>query len=302
MSRRSAIAAGAAGMALGVVGKGLAQPSGPLTAGQVIDRIKAHVGVPWREKTVDRIIAGDPNTPVRGIATTMMGTLDAFKAAAAAGHNMVITHEPTFWSHQDDVSQLQQDPLYLKKLDFLHRNNMVSFHFHDHWHALKPFDGIAVGMMRQLQWTPYVDAENPRKFTLPRTTLLDLSRDMAAKLHDRTLRIVGDPRLPVSTVLASWGYVSQFPGIPQVEGPEDVFVCGETREWEVVEYAQDLIASGRKKALIMLGHVLSEQWGMKYCAEWLKGFVTEVPVEFLPIIEPFWNPAQPVFEINTRLA
>jgi hypothetical protein len=29
---------------------------------------------------------------------------------------------------------------------------------------------------------------------------------------------------------------------------------------------------------------------MKYCADWLKGFVTEVPIDFVPAAEPFWRP------------
>ena len=49
-------------------------PAASLTAGQVIDRIKASVGVPWRAQTVDNIIAGTADSPVRGIATTMMAT------------------------------------------------------------------------------------------------------------------------------------------------------------------------------------------------------------------------------------
>ena len=52
-----------------------AQTSGAvLTAGEVIDRIKKNVGIPWRERTEDNIIAGSPDTPVSGIATTMMAT------------------------------------------------------------------------------------------------------------------------------------------------------------------------------------------------------------------------------------
>ncbi|HYE73040.1 MAG TPA: hypothetical protein VEF04_06910, partial [Blastocatellia bacterium] len=70
-----------------------AQASEPLTAGQVIERIKANVGVPWRQQTVDNIIAGNADIPVKGIATTMMATLDVVQRAAAAGKNMVITHE-----------------------------------------------------------------------------------------------------------------------------------------------------------------------------------------------------------------
>jgi hypothetical protein len=62
---------------------------------------------------------------------------------------------------------------------------------------------------------------------------------------------------------------------------------GPIREWELVEYVQDMIASGRKKAMIVMGHVISEQSDMKYCAEWLKTFIPEVPVDFIAAAEPF---------------
>ena len=48
--------------------------------------------------------------------------------------------------------------------------------------------------------------------------------------------------------------------------------------------------AGKRKAIIVLGHVPSEQAGMEECARWLKGFVKEVPVEFIPTAEPFWTP------------
>jgi putative NIF3 family GTP cyclohydrolase 1 type 2 len=125
--------------------------------------------------------------------------------------------------------------------------------------------------------------------------LVRFARDIESRLKIRTMRVVGDPQLPVARAIASWGYVSQFPGIPLLARPDiDVLIVGETREWEVVEYAQDMISSGRKKALILLGHVVSEQAGMKYCAEWLSTFVSEVPIEFIPAAEPFWAPGSPV--------
>ena len=65
-------------------------------------------------------------------------------------------------------------------------------------------------------------------------------------------------------MIASWGYISQFPGITlAARADTDLFVCGETREREVVDILQDMIASGRRKALIVLGHAVSEQSGMK---------------------------------------
>jgi hypothetical protein len=46
--------------------------------------------------------------------------------------------------------------------------------------------------------------------------------------------------------------------------------------------------------LIRLGHVVSEQGGMIYCADWLRSFISEVPIEFVPTKEPFWTPDHPV--------
>lgn len=63
----------------------------PLTAGQVVDRIKQHLGVPWREGPTDLFKTGDASTPVTGIATTVMSTFDVIRKASAAKKNMVIT-------------------------------------------------------------------------------------------------------------------------------------------------------------------------------------------------------------------
>ena len=292
VTRRSLVLAGTG---LGVAAAATAQQSRTaLTAGEVIDRIKANVGIPWRAQTVDRIIAGSADTPVKGIATTMMATLDVMRSASAAGLNMVVTHEPTFYSHPDTIDQIKDDEIYRFKLDFIERNNMVSFHFHDHWHGHRP-EGIATGMARELGWEKNADAQNPRLFSFSPTPLARLAQEIESKLKIRTMRVVGDPDLTVKRAIASWGNVSQFPGIPLLARSDiDVLIIGETHEWELVEYAQDTISSGRKKALIVLGHVVSEQSGMKYCAEWLKTFINEVPVKFIAAAEPFWQPDNPV--------
>jgi putative NIF3 family GTP cyclohydrolase 1 type 2 len=292
LSRRNIILVGA-----GVTALQTAAPQErreKLSAGEVVARIQKMVGIPWRQQTVDKIVAGSPDTPVTGIATTMMATLNVLKRAADAGANMVITHETPFYLHQDQTADIANDPTYQFKLNFIREHGMAVFHFHDHWHARHP-DGIAVGMMQQLGWTKNADPENPRRFTFPGLSLLDLAKQMQSRLEIRTMRVVGDPKLSVHHALASWGYVSRMPGIPQFRDPGvDVFIGGETREWELVEYVQDSITKGDRKALILLGHVVSEQAGMKYCAEWLRSFISEVPVQFIPASEPFWNPRDPV--------
>ena len=142
IGRRSFLLAGAAVAARAAV---------PLTAGLVVERIKQNVGIPWRSETVDTIVAGSPDIVVKGIATTMMATLDVIQRSAAAGKNLVITHEPTYYLHQDKIGSLADDAVYRFKADFIREHEMAVFHFHDHWHARHP-DGIATGMARELGW------------------------------------------------------------------------------------------------------------------------------------------------------
>jgi putative NIF3 family GTP cyclohydrolase 1 type 2 len=267
------------------------QKPAALTAGQVVERIKAKVGVPWMADTVDKIVAGSPGTPVKGIATTMMATIDVLQRAAASGKNMIVTHEPTFYSHRDTTDALTQDATYRFKRELIAKNQIAIFRFHDHWHRMSP-DGIAVGMARELGWDAKADPKSPHQFRFPGTPLQQLVKEIEAQLKVKTMRVVGDPKMPVTRVLASWGYTTLMPGlINQVARPEiDAIVIGETHEWELVEYVRDQIASGLKKALIVINHVVSEQAGMKYCAEWLKPIVSEVPIEFVPAAEPFWHP------------
>ena len=40
----------------------------------------------------------------------------------------------------------------------------------------------------------------------------------------------------------------------------------------------------------IFGHDMSEEGGMEECARWLKTFITEVPIEYMPSGEAFWTP------------
>src|SRR5260370_40140745 len=107
-NRRSfLLAAAAAGAASG-------QTTG-LTAGEIIERIKKNGGTPWRAETVDTIKAGSLETRVKGIATTMMATVDVVRKASAAGLNFVITHGPTVYNQEDKTSDLAADPTWQAK-------------------------------------------------------------------------------------------------------------------------------------------------------------------------------------------
>jgi putative NIF3 family GTP cyclohydrolase 1 type 2 len=290
MTRRSLLIGGAA-LAAASSAQGLSGMGGGVTAAEVVARIKEKVGIPWMTETVDRVVAGNAEVQVTRIATTMMATLDVIQRAVAAGNNMVITHEPTFYSHQDTTEALRTDPTFQFKSRFIEQHGVVVFRFHDHWHRMKP-DGIHFGMTRELGWEKNVSTDTAWRFAFPETPLGEFVNAMATRLKAHSMRVVGDVRLPIRRVATSWGYASLMPDLIKVAANPDVdlIIVGETREWEMVEYVQDQIASGAKKALIVLNHVVSEQAGMKYCVDWLKAFVPEVPITFVAAREPFWVP------------
>jgi putative NIF3 family GTP cyclohydrolase 1 type 2 len=263
----------------------------PPTAREVIAAIQQHVGVPWQKETVDTFKAGNPDTPVTGIAVTMMATLDVLQRASAQGLNLVITHEPTFYNHLDTPEEMNQsDPVWAEKRAFIEKHGLVIWRFHDHWHMRKP-DGIEAGMVHALGWEKFQNTDNPYLFTLPETTLQALAADVAKRLASPVLRVVGNPQMKVTKIALSpgaAGFVTETHAL-ELDNVQ-VLLVGETREWETVEYAADAVSEGKNKALIVIGHIPSEQAGMEECTGWLKTFVKDVPVQFVAAKQPFWLP------------
>jgi putative NIF3 family GTP cyclohydrolase 1 type 2 len=259
-----------------------------MTATQIVARIQeklAAQGIAWRAEGRDVFKAGDPETEVRGIATTGMSTFDLLRRASARSRNLVITHEPTFYNDRDLTAGLQADPVYLAKQRFIADNHMVIWRFHDHAHSMRP-DPLVGGSARALGWTQYASAADPRLYVIPGTTLRVLAADIARRLNDHAIRIVGDPEMKVTRIALGPGY-----GIPPLTAEVDVSIGGETAEsGGNTEYALDAAAAGQPKGMIILGHLMSEDHGMREVAEWLRTFLSEIPVEFIAAGEPFAAP------------
>jgi putative NIF3 family GTP cyclohydrolase 1 type 2 len=265
-----------------------ALPAG-ITAQQVIDRMQQQSGLQWRMPTVDTFKAGDPSTQVKGIAVTMMATYDVLKRAAESGANLIITHEPTFYGHQDVTAALEgeKDAVLAAKQALIAKHGLVVFRFHDYLHRMQP-DLVLTGVVSILGWQTFQASPNAFKFTIPETTLEDLAAQIKTKFGIRALRFVGDPKRKITKVGFSPG-ASGFAAHRRVLQDNDVeaLIFGEGTEWETMEYGVDAIAQGKPKALILMGHIPSEEAGMRECAKWLKTFVSEVPVEFIATPEPF---------------
>ena len=182
------------------------------------------------------------------------------------------------------------DAVWADKEKFIREHKLVVFRFHDHWHMRRP-DGIMEGMKNALGWQKYQNAETPSLYTMPETTVESLAADIRRKLKIKVLRVVGSRDMKITKVAM----------VPGASGPAahrrmlqrddvEVLVIGEVPEWETIEYVSDAAAQGKRKALILMGHIPSEQAGMENCATWLKTFMKDTKVAFVPAVEPFWMP------------
>ena len=304
LSRREFAALAAAAAAAPFASARRLSGATPITAGEVIERIKKNIGVQWKPDSVDAVKAGDPSTIVKGVATTSMATLRVLQQAVKAGANVVITAQPTFYSRADartppagrggpgDVPPTPPPPdaVFNGKNEFIARNNLVVFRLSDHWRLRQP-DPFAQGIATTLGWMKYRSASDPQRLEIPTLTLEALAASVKKGLRLRGgIRVVGDPQtrarrigvLPGTTPIQA--ALKMLPNV-------DVIVAGEVREWESVEYARDTVFSGQKKGLILIGRVVSDEPGMEVCANWLKTFVSEVPIRHISAGDPYWRPA-----------
>lgn len=281
--------------------------NGTLTVALVMDRIRQNIGVAWKEPTIDGVKAGDGNASVSGIAVTAMATMDVLARAVREKTNLIVSLEPVYFSHNDGPPTpnpqaaggrgggrgaggiAADDPVFLAKKDFIAKNGLAVIRLSDHWRARTP-DPFALGLAHTMNWTRY-RAGSDTRYDIPGATIGTLADDLANKLNVRAgIRVVGDPQAKVSRI-------GVLPGVSALAAsvkllPEcDVIVAGETREWESVEYAQDAVAAGQKKGMIMLGRVVSEEPGMNLCADWVKTLLPDVPVRWFSSGDPYWRPA-----------
>ena len=283
-----------------------------ITAQELMDRIQKNLGVPWQSQRADGIgdgvYLGDPDTLVKGIVTTFTPTLDVLRRSVSSGKNTIICRElpfysrgerqPLFWRNGPAPPKevIENDAVCRVKREFIDQNKLVIIHFFDNWEARK-IDGQLRGLAMALGWDKFhlrtKGNSEPYKpgdayFVLPRASLNDLSRSIRDTLKIRGMRVIGNPQSTVSKVAVTHGLllVADLEQILKEPGV-DAVVGGEPVEWEAGPYFQDLVIAGQSKGLILIGDEVSEEPGSGEVAAWLKTFINETPIEWIPAGEPF---------------
>jgi putative NIF3 family GTP cyclohydrolase 1 type 2 len=299
ISRRSfALLAGTVGaLPLGAVAEE------PLTAATVVQRIQPELGGDWPTTGLDGFKAGDPSTLVTGIATTAMATLDVLKQAVKVKANLVLTYEPTFYGRADGqppaappagrgprFAPLTEDSIFKAKREFIESNGLVVLRLRDHWQARKENE-MLTAFAAALGWARNRVKSDDALYEIPPNTAEETVALIRRRLNLRAgLRAVGDRKAVIRRVLLYPGSITPAP-MWERYAEVDMIVAGEVREWENTHYAADMFTAGEKRALVTVGRVVSEEPGMRACAEWLKPIVKNVPTTWIGAGDPYWRPA-----------
>ena len=262
-----------------------------MTIQSIIDGILAYHPDIGNRRTCDVIVGADPNRECTGILISIAPTVPIIRKAIEIGANFIFVHEPTFFSGYDDECEwLEGNDVYEEKKALLLDNGITVYRDHDHIHSHRP-DGIFYYMMKTLGWLEYEKVEGRRReVILPPTRLGDLVQHVKEKMGLEHIRYIGNPDAIVSRigfcghllpgadsnwsnnaqVAASWDY--------------DVVIPGETVDWTLPLYIRDAADLGKAKAMIVPGHFVQEEAGMRLAGEWLRPIVNDdsLPITFVP--------------------
>lgn len=244
-----------------------------LTAGQLQSFLTSMVKL--KPDTVDKIIIGNPATKVRKIGTCWLPNWETCKNAVAAGVNVLITHEPTFYTHRDldevpgflqrnsEFTRSQYLTLIEKKKSWINENGLVIIRNHDTLDALKergiPF---AFGQFLGFSNSDIIASRtyyNVYKFN--RQSASSFARVIAGKLKELGqpgIAFYGDPAREVASVGIGTGWICD--PMDYADLKPDVFIAID----DIIRtHIQTVYAEDSGHPLIVINHGTSEEMGMR---------------------------------------
>jgi putative NIF3 family GTP cyclohydrolase 1 type 2 len=237
------------------------------------------------EHTVDTFKAGDSETEVAGIAVAWMSTRRALEQALALGCNVFVTHEPTYYTHEDDAAHpTAQLPVAREKRSFIEESGLVIIRCHDLWDQV-PVMGIPDTWGFALALGEAVGGEGYfRVYDVSGRTAGDVARQVALRtglFGQEAVQLIGDPATPVSRVVIGTGAITPLFEVIAEFGEShgvDLAICTDDgfTYWKHGAYALDA-----GFPVIIVNHATSEEAGMGALADHLRAQFPDVPVHFI---------------------
>lgn len=263
--------------------------SGVLKAGELNAFLRSLHSV--NEPSVDRIIIGDPDTTVRKVGTAWMPYWKTCRAAIEQGVNVLVVHEPTFYTHWDLEAQEGDDYLraagagrdaYIAQRDekrkWIEDKGLVIIRCHDVLDVVTDFGvpyafGYLLGFSTEdlLRSRGYYHV-----YRADPSPAIEVARWISARLKtigQPGVAFYGDPDYRVSSVGLGTGTACD--PIRYMDMNPDLFIAidDSIRCWIQPVWAED---SGRP--LVIVNHGTSEEWGVRLLNQLLSEKYTNLDV------------------------
>ena len=232
-----------------------------------------------KEKTVDRVIVGDPEAEVEGIAVAWMPYRETIEEARALGANVLVVHEPTFFDHWDLDGKMTEIPETAAKKALIDESGMTIIRCHDVWDAM-PEIGIPFA------WGDFLEMGDPVKsvrfynvYEVPTQTAMAFARKVAEKtapLGQAVTWFYGDSEREIRTVGLGTGCISNPFTLYELGADLAISVDDVVRAWVAGEWCRDT-----GNPLVVVNHCVSEEPGMMSLTSHLKKMFPDIEVTYI---------------------
>lgn len=243
---------------------------------------------PWVKPsdTVDRVIVGDGDKPVRRVLVTWIPTMASVRRAIDGGYDLLLTHEPTFYDHRDwrdNPGEMEKVEIAVKKRKLIQDAGLVVVRNHDVWDRF-PGVGVPFAWGQHLGFgnkpVAFGAADYQHRYDIEPTTFDELAQRVAvavAKLGDDCVQVVGDGNRKVSRVGVGCGCCTR-PDVFQEMGCDVSIVTDDgTWFWAQLQRAQD-----EEHPFIRVHHGTSEEPGMITLTQYVNENIPGVTADYFP--------------------
>ena len=268
----------------------------------------AAMASPMTTAMYEGLCAGRSTMVVRGVVVCYAPTLELLRRAASENKNLIVSREHPFFLHGGwnyayatggVEAALKDDPVVQAKRDIIAANQMMVYRYGTYWDQFRP-KAQSLALAVALGFTPIPPQPTDRArgviCDVPEITMLALAQSTAARLKISAPRVVGSLDTTVTRVAVIPGETDPKEALARLlEDPRiDGVIAGAGGVLDEVDgaisYFQDVIASGRKIALLAIGYGPSQDPGCAEMARWIQKVLPDYSVEWWPTQDPGWIP------------